>query len=454
MDKRTVEQPLHDRILERAGEAEKRPVPFAAAGRLTVVKRVTAVAACGALVGGVLLTMPLWLPRLPKEPVPAVSITAVATTGGETAAAPPTASVPGTTAASSAAAKPTAAKPTAAQPTAAPNGALVFNESSALGKSMYIPGYFTEPLSAARQEALLGDTLALLKEFPSLTASAGFTGTGRLYQVGFSAGTADEWDVQIRLAGSPGGLFSCYAYGGEKRISVVRGVEVTAGVVSFSKAPGDGRCHASFALGSTAYLVEVNSDTAAAKARLTALVDSLTAGRPADLSQVTYTEIPPWREDDLTLAQARTEAEFGPYVPHSVPKGFAFESARRSLGQNHDYLRLCFTRGTYTISWQISRKTGWDDRRLVDVNRPVTYDLSLYPIPRADSVPDELYYPVNYPIFRAEQFTLDAVKKRVWTINDSPKRMDFAVLYGDILVEVTTEAVEPDLLFAMLEKLK
>ena len=69
------------------------------------------------------------------------------------------------------------------------------------------------------------------------------------------------------------------------------------------------------------------------------------------------------------------------------------------------------------------------------------------PIPMAESVPKELWETVNPPIFRAEEFTLDAVWKRACQVKDardaSGYRMRFCVLYGDVVVENNSKGVDP-----------
>ena len=51
--------------------------------------------------------------------------------------------------------------------------------------------------------------------------------------------------------------------------------------------------------------------------------------------------------------------------------------------------------------------------RVTAVEDRENYDMGLYPIPLADSVPEELWEIVGHPIFRAEELTLEAVQRRV-----------------------------------------
>lgn len=82
------------------------------------------------------------------------------------------------------------------------------------------------------------------------------------------------------------------------------------------------------------------------------------------------------------------------------------------------------------------------------------YDLSLYPVPRADSVPEELWEIVDCPIFSIEELTLAAVKARAYRVNEAGDtdgwHMHFGVLYDDVLVEVSAKGLSPETIFDLL----
>ncbi len=92
----------------------------------------------------------------------------------------------------------------------------------------------------------------------------------------------------------------------------------------------------------------------------------------------------------MTLAEALNDPDFGAYVPDGSPEGFVFESGRRILNQRQDYLRITWSSGLKYVTWTVRRMEQDDAARIVDVAARETYDLSLYPIPRAESVPREL----------------------------------------------------------------
>lgn len=98
-----------------------------------------------------------------------------------------------------------------------------------------------------------------------------------------------------------------------------------------------------------------------------------------------------------------------------------------------------------------------DEGRLTSVADTENYDLSLYPIPRASSVPDDLREIVDNPIFSADELTMDAVWARAYTTGESGDsngwRMAFSVRYGDTIVEVRTNGIDPEWVYHQLKKL-
>ena len=94
---------------------------------------------------------------------------------------------------------------------------------------------------------------------------------------------------------------------------------------------------------------------------------------------------------------------------------------------------------------------------ITSVDDKKNYDLSLYPIPRADSVPDELHEIVDNPIFEAEELTLEAVYCRAYKVDDAGDtdgwRMRFSVKYGDVIVSISTKGVEPEWVYQQLVNL-
>ena len=180
-------------------------------------------------------------------------------------------------------------------------------------------------------------------------------------------------------------------------------------------------------------------------------------GHP-DLSFIVPEKIPELMEQVFTtLSEARTEPDFGRYLPFDLPAGFDEATIYRFKFQDSNFLSALWSKGLDDLNWVVSPYTEEDAHRLTSVQNKENYDLSLYPIPRADSVPDELREVVDNPIFEAEELTLDAVYSRAYKVNDAGDmdgwRMRFSVKYGDVIVSVSTKGVDPEWLYHQLVSL-
>ena len=174
-----------------------------------------------------------------------------------------------------------------------------------------------------------------------------------------------------------------------------------------------------------------------------------------DLSAITPKEIPELTEQFFnTLAQARTEPDFGRYLPQDLPAHFDEATIYRLKFQDTNFLSALWSKGLDDLSWVVRPYTEAEACRLTDVNDKKNYDLSLYPIPRADSVPDELREIVDDPIFEADELTKEAVYCRAYKADDAGDtngwRMRFSVKYGNVIVSVNTKGVEPEWLYQQL----
>lgn len=129
----------------------------------------------------------------------------------------------------------------------------------------------------------------------------------------------------------------------------------------------------------------------------------------------------------------------------------------RFIDQESDYLSVLWAKGMGNIHWSVSLLVEGDKSRLTSVADTENYDLSLYPIPRAESVPLHLRAIVNNPVFRIEDLTPEAIRARSYTVQDagdiSGPRMRFGVLYGDVLAELNVKGATPEDVFEMLRLL-
>lgn len=315
----------------------------------------------------------------------------------------------------------------------------------------HIPGYFTQELSKDDISTLFKSIN--IKEGHRIKGTFGFTGQGVLDGVTV---TCEKGNLITIIQMAIGPVWVDYTYLDKPEISNVNGVLVTAGYWDSPNNNGEAIYYASFELGKTGYYLEIAGDESA-KEELTYLVNFIVEGGAVDLSQIKPDFIPKWREDKFTLAQAKADPDFGSFVPKKIPSNFRFESSRRTMNLNQDDLSIYYASGMKYLEMRISRLENKDRERVVNINQPEYYDLSLYPIPRADSVPDQLREIVDNPIFKAEELTLKAVKSRAYTMDDagdeSGYRMHFSVLYGDILVQVSAKGVKIEDIFNILKAL-
>lgn len=332
---------------------------------------------------------------------------------------------------------------------------LHFNDVSSMiaANRPYYKGTFTEDLTDVELAALL----------PSVDLScsgyAMFDNYGNLLEVVMQASTVlPESPVTIALADYYFGFD--YVLSGGEMVSVCNGLEYKA----YQYESGNTVELSAYTIINDIYFafgMDVPQDNLEqAKEEFQRVLECFAyyeAGKP-DLSIIVPEEIPELTEQTFdTLVEARAESDFGRYLPSEIPAGFGDASIYRFKFQDSNFLTAMWSRGMDDLSWVITPYTEEDAHRITSVDDKKNYDLSLYPIPRADSVPDELREIVNDPIFEAEELTLEAVYCRAYKVNDAGDtdgwRMKFSVKYGDVIVSVSTKGVEPEWVYQQLVNL-
>ena len=156
----------------------------------------------------------------------------------------------------------------------------------------------------------------------------------------------------------------------------------------------------------------------------------------------------------LSHEEALSLEIYGNYFLSQTPIGFAQESIHHHKSQNEEYLSGLWTKGLDELYWEVSVLTEEDRARLTHAKETDRYDLSLYPIPRADSVPEELREVVDNPIFYAEELTPELVWAKAYKFDEqsdsSGWRMSFSVLYGDVIIKVRSKGIDPDWIYEQL----
>ena len=332
---------------------------------------------------------------------------------------------------------------------------LHYNEVSSMlaAHRPYIKGVFTEPLNDTELTALLPSA--------DLTCSgyARFDNYGNLLDVVMQATTTlPKSPVTIGVADYYFGFD--YVLSGGELVSVCNELEYRA----YQYESGNTVELSAYTIINDVYFAFAmdvpQDDLEQAKADFQYVLECFAyyeVDKP-DLSVVVPEEIPELMEQVFnTLAEAQAEPDFGRYLPSEIPAGFGDSTIYRFRFQDSNFLTAMWSRGMDDLSWVVTPYTEEDAHRLTSVDDKKNYDLSLYPIPRADSVPDELREIVNDPIFKAGELTLEAVNCRAYKVDDAGDtngwRMKFSVKYGDVIISVSTKGVEPEWLYQQLVNL-
>lgn len=338
--------------------------------------------------------------------------------------------------------------------------AFVLNPSSGqMASDMAIPGHFWEGLTE-EETASICPAAKNIEGCGNLPLTAHYNGDGVPVFVEGAAETEAGGDIYLQIA--PGEVvLDCVFITDTQEVSEINGIPIVAGYFD-DTIDGKTIFFANFTVEDIGYYVELTGDKAE-KALLPAVIDEIICGGKADFSAL-HPRIPEWREDSLSSEEAYQDEEFGKWMPKEIPEGFDFESARRVFYEGTEerpetnYLNVCWFKGMEEISWNVSYLTEEDRARLTAVSDTANYDLSLYPIPRAESVPEELWEIVDNPIFEIGDLTKEAVWARAYRVEEEGDtdgyRMSFSVLYpGNVLVNIAIKGVEPETVYRMLAQL-
>ena len=334
-------------------------------------------------------------------------------------------------------------------------GELVYNEAASMVSAdrAYIPGYFTKELADNEIAAVVSEKVMANA---NISGYAGFDGSGTLLNVILEI-NVPFLDHSARLVFRHDNQGSCYMLLEEPTVYICNSMDITVYQWTMDQREYTLDAYGQVNGWSMQIVYEADADDLErAKLGFETLVCCLTDfgnGKP-DFSAIVADEIPEFFDKKLKLNEAQNDSLFGEYMLQTIPEGFSEESIRRYKDQTQDYLAGLWTNGLAELSWFISEYKETDSGRLTNIADTENYDLSLYPIPRAESVPEELREIVNCPIFSAAELTLDAVYKRAYKVDDAGDidgwRMMFAVRYGDVVIELRTKGVEPEWVFQQL----
>lgn len=245
---------------------------------------------------------------------------------------------------------------------------------------------------------------------------------------------------------------------GEPDLSEIEGIPIEAGLFITDK-NSKGRknfiYYADFNIDGVAYFMECVSQNQEAEDVFTNLVADVILGGKADLSIFDNPPIPNIVEKRLTESEAYSEIDYGKYL-FEIPDGYSFNSADRLLNQSSDFLFASWSKGYDDVTIRVSKLDEYSKARIVSPEETELYDMSLYPVPWADSMPRDQRDIIENPVFKAEDLSLGVIEQRGYTRHEtgdpsaSSLNMRFSVLYGDIIVEVQSEGLSAEYLYDKL----
>lgn len=320
---------------------------------------------------------------------------------------------------------------------------------------LHIPCYFAEKLTESELDSILPQNLPENMEvegYAGFSGAAGLDVETELWMVGLSF-IPEQSEAALSLQVWKHNYADCVILGREPVVSNWEGTDYT--LYEYQTADGLTHLTAEAERGGWFWYYHLSIPTEEAEQGKDLLESVICSFETVpDFSTIQADVIPEYRNEQITHETALNDPDFGNWFLRRIPEGFSAESICRYKDYQTDMLYGLWYRGYEELYWRVSQITDSDRCRITSVATKENYDLSLYPIPRADSVPEELREIVDNPIFLAEDVTLEVVKARAYRINDAGDtdgwRMHFSVLYGNILVEVRTKGVDPEWLYDQL----
>ena len=167
------------------------------------------------------------------------------------------------------------------------------------------------------------------------------------------------------------------------------------------------------------------------------------------------------RDALLTFSDARTDPDYGAYLPQAEPEGFGEAEIRRyQLGAagealTDDWLMAQWYRpgaGGGALVWRVAPATEDAKQRLVSPDEREKYDFGLYPAENwYYAVAPENRLTMENPTFRAGELTMELIGARTHSDYDGSALLRFSVLFDSgVLVCVDARGLSPEWVFAQL----
>ena len=170
------------------------------------------------------------------------------------------------------------------------------------------------------------------------------------------------------------------------------------------------------------------------------------------------------RDEMLSFSDARSDPDYGAYLPQEEPTAFDEAEVRRyqlgAVGEalTDDWLLAQWYRidtGNTHLIWRVSPATEDAKQRLALPNEREKYDFSLYPATNwYYSVAPENRLAMENPTFRADDLTMELINARTHYDYDNTAILQFSVLFkSGVLVSIDARGVSPEWVFEQIRSI-
>ena len=387
---------------------------------------------------------------------------------------------------------------------------LIFNTPEVLHQMMIspVPNFdFYLPISQTQIDTIFPVLNLPIDESNMYSASAFYREDGTLTELAISANISGDMAYQDYLSGhmtrwfqiriginGPPMIFSAFGFADNEVFeeSYVHGILVTVKMVTDGWGINEMRnFEAQFSINETVYHVTFIDYEESGKIFMMELVNGLIVSGTSGFDILLDPTIPELRSEEISLNDAKLDADFGAFVPQNTPSELSFQYGFRSIQghRNENSLLLewqkprddAYLRNVYN-NWVNNRTSDtpvfsfehivwWDNSIRMRISTAQEHELL-----RVISAEDFVEYDwFSEPVFLAEELTLDIVRKHVQETRARPQGalwddgmeehdtfipldstwIEINVLFGDVLVSVRTGFgnVPPETVWELLEQM-
>ena len=204
---------------------------------------------------------------------------------------------------------------------------------------------------------------------------------------------------------------------------------------------------AAFMLDNIGYTITIAGDPYGGQAQLTEISSILIANGTAGLSALANPEIPELRNDHLTIEEAQADPKYGPFLPTSIPSNMTLNIANRWICQNGNFLLLSWDGPSHaSLRWMITTTQSHHQDGITT---------SQLPLITPEGEPTRAQRVFSIPSVTIEDITpelLESIGLWIEGNNNTPGHhiFSFTVIYGDVVIEISSSMLTAEQLIDML----